>query len=64
MENHEHKWIEDPMFADGVVMMVTGSLDDLGQETRVTCECGAMDYVPRNMLNRFSILPDESTPSV
>ena len=53
---HEHDWKEDPMFADGTVMMFCGSPSDIGQETRVLCECGAVDYVPKNVLKRVNLL--------
>jgi ribosomal protein S27AE len=50
------------MFACGAIMMVTGHIGDLGHETRIYCEkCGAVEYVPKNALNRFSIVPDTNT---
>jgi hypothetical protein len=42
----KHEWQEDPMFADGAIVMVCGSANDLGEETRVICKkCGKCDYV-------------------
>ena len=42
----KHKWEEDPDFASGMLMMVCGPADDLGQETHVFCKkCGASDYI-------------------
>jgi hypothetical protein len=53
----EHKWVEDEMFACGAIMMVGGSIDDLGEETRIECtECGAVDYVPKNVFKRINLL--------
>ena len=36
----EHDWVEDEMFASGVVMMFGGSVDDVGEETKVVCRIG------------------------
>lgn len=53
----EHKWKEDEMFASGAVMMFGGGVSDVGQETRVICEnCGAVDYTPKDYLNRINLL--------
>ena len=40
-----HEWVEDEMFVSGAVIMVTGSPNDLGQESRCVCRtCGAVRY--------------------
>jgi len=44
-KEHKHEWKEDSMFASGAVIMIAGGPNDLGEETRVVCECGVFDYV-------------------
>jgi hypothetical protein len=57
MSEHVHKWKEDEMFAKGIFTLVSGTIDDMGEETRVYCEeCGKVDYVPKNVLTRWSAL--------
>ena len=42
----KHDWQEDEDFASGMLMMVAGRGNDLGQETHVFCKkCGASDYL-------------------
>lgn len=42
----KHQWKEDPDFASGIMIIVSGSPKDLGQETRVICrKCGEVKYV-------------------
>jgi hypothetical protein len=42
----KHQWKEDEMFAIGAVTLISGSPQDLGEETRVECEkCGKVEYV-------------------
>lgn len=45
MRKHKHTWVEDEMFASGAIMIVSGSPKDLGEETRLVCECGESKYV-------------------
>lgn len=53
----EHKWKEDEMMACGAIVMMAGTIDDMGEETKVVCEkCGAMDFVPKNFLKRINLL--------
>ena len=57
IEKHEHIWEEDEMFASGIITMIGGTIDDLGEETRVICkECGAADFVPKNYHKRINLL--------
>jgi hypothetical protein len=42
----KHNWKEDEDFASGMIMMVCGSPNDLGEETRAICtKCGEVNYV-------------------
>ena len=54
-----HEWEEDEMFASGAITMITGTLDDLGKETRVICKkCGDTDFVPKDIFNRLNLLKE------
>ena len=55
-----HEWVEDEMMASGAIMMISGSVDDLGEETRVICKkCNVVDFVPKNFLNRVNLIVDD-----
>lgn len=42
----KHDYKEDPMFSDGIITVISGTPDDLGEETRVECtKCGDTQYV-------------------
>ncbi len=41
----KHEWEEDARFKSGIVMMVTGPINDMRRETRMICKkCKAIDY--------------------
>jgi hypothetical protein len=41
-----HKWKEDEMFASGAVVLISGTPQDLGEETLVICQkCGERRYI-------------------
>ena len=46
--NCEHKFEEDERFKSGGVIMLSGPIGKVEQETRMVCKkCGRIDYVPK-----------------
>lgn len=52
---HKHKWKNDDMFDCGAVHMICGGIDDLQEEMRQTCECGAVRFVKKEGSEPFSL---------
>ncbi len=50
LDSCQHLWTDDPMFADGTVVLLTNDNPEnkLGEEMRQTCrKCGAVRFVPK-----------------
>lgn len=52
-----HEWKEDEMFESGAITIIEGTVNDSGKITRVKClKCEVEEFVPKDVLNRFSLL--------
>ncbi len=48
MSECKHQWEEDEFFAEGGVMMFTGKMGNIHQETRMVCKkCNKIDYIKK-----------------
>lgn len=61
-KKHIHKWKEDPMFASGAIMMISGSPQDMGEETRVYCKCGEVKYIRMKDLGSIMDIYNSTKP--